>query len=841
MTESSSNVSRLLVAIGAVSFAAIALGYLLAPPDAAVRSWVANLSWIWSALYAVACSGYAWRRAAASRERTAWAWVGAGCAAYLAGQLVWSYYALARGVQPPYPSLADVGYLAAYPCLLVAVLGLWRGNAQRRLDVEVAMDALLVTCTAAALMYEFLLEPMLRAGGSALALATSVIWAVGSIAILWLILIQMIYRLQFLGGGAGFVLLALALLCVTNVAYAMAALGLTYAPGGALDLGWDAGLLLLGAGAAAAPRQAPAGETRRAPAPGLWPRTVALAIAFAGIAALAVRGARAPGVETDLAVLVVLGIAIVALRVLHSIRSDRRYADMLEREVAGQTRTLMDALAATSSAERNLRLVMEAVPDAIAVVARDGRTLEMNVPAARLLGSEVEPDGLRSVFDFVIPDAARVMRENLEAAFAGEVRRFEVPIVRPDGTRGMSSVLCAPVREAGQTGRVLLLARDITDLRRAEAQLQQADKLAAMGQLVSGVAHEINNPAAIISGFAQTLLLDDLRPEQRDMIKMIYDEATRIGRITSNLLAFARAGGRERSLVDMNDIVRRTFALRAYHLSTVNVTVNLELDASEPKVWGNGSQLQQVLLNFLINAEQALVTVPTERAITLRTRSAGETVTMECADTGPGIPADIRDRIFDPFFTTKGEGVGTGLGLSICYGIAHDHGGRITVESEPGRGAMFAVTLPRDPRTQARAHAPAPGPAAAGHGMPLSVLLVEDESGLRNAVARFLNRRGIKCRAVGDGAAALEALRIEDVDVILSDIRMPGMNGREFLARLRAERPELVARLIFSTGDTHAPETAALLKEAGLPSLVKPFDFAKLEALIRDVVAKASG
>src|SRR2546422_7675534 len=176
-----------------------------------------------------------------------------------------------------------------------------------------------------------------------------------------------------------------------------------------------------------------------------------------------------------------------------------------------------------------------------------------------------------------------------------------------------------------------------------------------MGQLVSGVAHEINNPAAIISGFAQTLLLDDLKPEHRDMLQMVYDEATRIGRITSNLLAFARAGGKERTLVDLNDIVRRTFALRSYHLSTLNITVSLQLDRDDPKIWADASELQQVLLNLLINAEQALVTVEPPRTITVRTRAGEHEAVLEIADSGPGIPPEIHAKIFDPFFTTKAE------------------------------------------------------------------------------------------------------------------------------------------------------------------------------------------
>jgi signal transduction histidine kinase/CheY-like chemotaxis protein len=556
----------------------------------------------------------------------------------------------------------------------------------------------------------------------------------------------------------------------------------------------------------------------------------ALSVAMIAVSSLLVLDD--PRARAWVAVAAVLGIVILTLGTLHSMRSDRRYAELLEREVAGQTGTLMDSLGATAAAERNLRLVMEAVPDAIALVDREGRTLEMNVLAARMFGAG-------DVFALTIADATHTVRENLDAAFTGEVRRFEAPFLRPDQSRGISSVLCAPVREGSRISKVLVLARDITDLRLGEAQLRRAEKLGALGQLVSGVAHEINNPAAIISGFAQTLLLDDLRPEQREMVRMVHDEATRIGRITANLLAFARAGGRDRVLIDLNDIVRRTFALRSYHLSTLNIAVTLELDPAEPKVWGNGSELQQMLLNFLINAEQALVTVGTPRTVTLRTRSSEQEVTLECADSGPGIPLEIRDRIFDPFFTTKVEGEGTGLGLSICYGIAQEHGGRLAVESEPGRGATFIVTLPRDPRVFPRAPLEGPRPATP-EGGPLAVLFVDDESGLRSAVARFLNRRGIQCRTAGDGAEALEVLRVHDFDVILSDVRMPGMNGQDFLLRLRADRPELVRRLVFSTGDSLDTATAALLQDTGVPWLVKPFDFTQLETLIREVAAKVS-
>ncbi|HEV2749850.1 MAG TPA: ATP-binding protein, partial [Gemmatimonadales bacterium] len=299
--------------------------------------------------------------------------------------------------------------------------------------------------------------------------------------------------------------------------------------------------------------------------------------------------------------------------------------------------------------------------------------------------------------------------------------------------------------------------------------------------------------------------------------------------------------------VDVNDIARRTFALRSYHLSTLNIALSLDLDPGDPKIWADASELQQMLLNLLINAEQALVTGDGPRTVTVRTRADEREARLEIADSGPGIPPEIRDKIFDPFFTTKPEGVGTGLGLSICYGIAQEHGGRIWVESEPGHGARFVVVLPRDPSPDTRPRMPpAPSTAAAsatptpapGASSGLSVLIVDDEDALRDALLRFLQRRGISAEGASDGAAALRALRERTFDVVISDVRMPGMSGREFLDRLRRDRPGVASRLVFSTGDTLAPDTAALLRESGVPTVTKPFDFAELERVIRDLAAR---
>ena len=826
---------RALVAAAAGSFLAIVLAYALAPADAAARVIVADVSWTWAATFAVVCCVTAARRIQDPERRRLWRWIAAGCALFLSGHLVWNYYQFVRRITPPYPSLADVGFLGLYACFLTAVAQLRGSQPRRRFDVELLLDTVLVTLTAGALVYEFLLVELFRTGAGVAPVIASVLWSVGGIAVMWLILIELLHATRVPLGTATLVLPALGALCVSNIAYATASLQGSYRPGGLLDLGWDAGLLLLAATAALAPARAPTADAAGRSIPG---RAAAVAIGLGGVAAVAIREALTPVSDAAGGLLIALAVVIVGLRFTYSLQADRRYASLLENEVASQTRSLMDSLAATAAAERNLRLVMDAVPDTIVVVDPEGRVLESNQPS-RASGALAGAPERRTVFQFLSPDAPAAVRERLVAAFRGQVQRFEVAFQRDDHTHGVSAVVYAPIREGDRISRVLVLARDITDQKRTESQLQQAEKLAAMGQLVSGVAHEINNPAAIISGFAQTLLLDDLKPEQREMLQMVYDEATRIGRITSNLLAFARAGGKQRALADLNDLTRRTFALRSYYLSTLNIAVSLDLDPVEPKIWADASELQQMLLNLLINAEQALVTVDGPRTINIRTRADESEVHLEIADSGPGIAPEIRERIFDPFFTTKPEGVGTGLGLSICYGIAREHGGRIWVESEPGKGARFGIVLPRDQRVDTRPTAEAPaGPAPAAGD--LTVLVVDDETALRDALIRFLDRHGIHAEGVGDGAEALNVLGQRGFDVIISDVRMPGMSGREFLERLRRDWPHLVPRLVFSTGDTFAADTAALLKESAVPTVTKPYDLAALERVIREVASRAA-
>jgi len=828
--------ARAFVAVAALSLAALVILYLAVPRQPWPRAILADLGWTWTAFLGVAgCVVAIWRFPDRDRRLT-WTWIAIGCGWNVLAQLWWDYQVLIVRVRPAAPSLADIGFIASYPAFLIAAWRLLRSAPRRRFDTEIILDTVLLTFTAAALAFEFLVSPLLESGIRSGTLITQLTYALGGTALLWLILVEMLRHTREPRLPERLALLGLVLFAGTDMGYGVFSLPQGYYEGGALDFGWHLAFLLLPVAAlldASSPTPEP---TRPRAALTTGARVVALVVGILGTGMLAVTGTLSGEPSVSLALLVGVASVIVSLRIVYSLRADRRYAELLEREVENQTHTLMESLIAAATAERNLRLLIEAMPEAIVVVDREGKSVEFNPAAPAMVGLPPGSERGRSVFDFVEGEARRTVTDRLASAFKGEVQRFEIPFVRADGVRGISAVLYAPVREGGRITKVLALLRDITEQRRTEAQLQQADKLAALGQTVSGVAHEINNPAAIISGFAQTLLLEKLGADQRDMVQMVLDEARRIGRITQNLLAFARAGGKERAHSDINDLLRRTHQLRAYHLSTLNITVRLELSSEEPRAWANGSEVQQVLLNLLINAEQALLAIAGERVITLRTVVSDRDVLIQVADSGPGVPPEIRKRIFDPFFTTKPEGVGTGLGLSICYGIVREHGGRIWVDSEPGHGATFSVTLPRDPRTKPRPE-PARRPEPAPSDRPLAVLLVDDEDGLRHAVTGFLTRRGVTVRAVSNGASALAALRDGTFDVIISDLRMPGMSGAELLQRLRERHPDLLPRVILSTGDTFSPDTAELLRTSGVPTLVKPFDFDTLERVVRDVAA----
>jgi signal transduction histidine kinase/CheY-like chemotaxis protein len=387
------------------------------------------------------------------------------------------------------------------------------------------------------------------------------------------------------------------------------------------------------------------------------------------------------------------------------------------------------------------------------------------------------------------------------------------------------------------------LQKSLLNLKQTQAQLIQSAKLSAIGQLIAGVAHELNNPLTAVMGYTQLVQttpgLDRL--VQRDLRK-IYDQASRAAKIVQNLLTFAREYRTERQAIDVNEILRRTLELRLYQLQVENISVETKFAPGELVTWADGNQLQQVFLNLINNAQDAMVAHRGGGHLCLATWREGDMIRIEVADDGPGLSPEARRHLFEPFFTTKEVGRGTGLGLSICFGIISEHGGEIQVHSEPQKGTTVSVLLPaaheerlRPPTTT---EAEAPRIANGAQRLSYRTLVVDDERDVAQLLQRLLLDRGYEVVLAANGEEALRELSGADdrsFDLIISDIKMPGLDGCELYAHLKDIAPELRHRILFITGDTLSPTTSAFLEHSGLPHLNKPFGLNELSRALVQV------
>jgi PAS domain S-box-containing protein len=473
------------------------------------------------------------------------------------------------------------------------------------------------------------------------------------------------------------------------------------------------------------------------------------------------------------------------------------------------------------SEARYLRLV-ESASDAIFTIDADGRVTSVNRALERSIGrSRGELFGMRFI-DVIEPSDRDAAWSHFEATLRGERVRGEIRYRDAQDALRVGSVTMTPIVEEGRVTGCLGIVRDMTEERMLAEQLLQREKLAAVGQLVSGVAHELNNPLAGIMAFSQLMLaMSGATPDQQDALVTIHKEAKRAAKIVSNLLIFARQRHPERTEADLNQVLQDTLELRRYSLRTHQIDVDTDYDPELPLTWADAFQLQQVILNLLTNAEQALRNHGGEKRITLRTRREGELIVASITDSGPGIPPTELDQIFNPFFTTKAVGEGTGLGLSISDAIIREHGGQIRVTSRVGEGATFTVELPIVhaplPRTGEIAVAPERSMA------PRTILIVDDEPAIRAAVSLYLEREGHAVDAVASAAEALEHARSRRYDAILLDLRMPDMSGDALFAELQASDPEHAARVVFATGDVDSEGARTFLQRAGRPYICKPF------------------
>ena len=486
-------------------------------------------------------------------------------------------------------------------------------------------------------------------------------------------------------------------------------------------------------------------------------------------------------------------------------------------------------------AESRYRTLFRAAPDAVLTILQGGDIREANDCARDLTGIDAESLLGGQLLDLVVPEDRVVLQQALDAAFRGAQARLELRFPREQGTRVVAVALTG-LPDADPPS-VLLLGRDITGERELRSRLMETERLAAIGELVAGVAHEVNNPLGSISAFAQLLLRDaTLVGEHRESVEVIRSETLRASQVVKDLLAFARRSPSERHAIDLNDVVERSVRLRGYQLATGHVQLDLQLASALPSVDGDQRQLQQVVLNLVTNAIQAMAP---QAAGTLRvaTRVEGSDVVLEVSDTGTGVPVSVRPHIFEPFFTTKPEGEGTGLGLSVSYGIVVAHGGRIELmDSPPGTGATFVAKFPAVVdaatwRTSGETSAPAPRSPLRG----LRVLIVDDEPSLRTSVEAFGRMRGFSVVMAEDGFAGLRAVEGQTFDAVVCDLRMPGMDGLAFHEALRTSRPGLAERTIFITGDV-MDVSARLGPIARQPVLPKPFTFERLEEALVSVV-----
>lgn len=386
----------------------------------------------------------------------------------------------------------------------------------------------------------------------------------------------------------------------------------------------------------------------------------------------------------------------------------------------------------------------------------------------------------------------------------------------------------------------LELYRDITGQRQIQSRLFHSERLAALGQMVSGVAHELNNALTSIFGYAQLMERRSTGFESQVPTRHILAEAERAKRIARNLLLFARGSKSERAPVDLNEIVERTVEMRAYELRLENIRVELDLCERLPEARADAAQIQQALLNLIVNAEQAIRQTKESGHIWIRTKPIPENrIALEVADDGPGVPPEVILRIFDPFFTTKPAGVGTGPGLSILYGIIHQHGGEVSVGNRPGGGAVFTVDLPSatppsvsDDRPFSDRSTTMESRAGADKAGGNRILVVEDEPTVARLIADVLGEDGHMVDTTLDSREALQLAQARRYDLVICDLRMPHLDGRAFYRQLVRGGNPLQHRLVFVTGDTLAPRTVDFLQRSGLPYLAKPFLVEELKEVV---------
>ena len=519
---------------------------------------------------------------------------------------------------------------------------------------------------------------------------------------------------------------------------------------------------------------------------------------------------------------------------------------------------LLDQVQALQRAELLKAAIVDNALAAIVTTDGAGLVVEFNPTAEAMFGLPRAQALGRQVSELMIPNRHRhAHHAGMDRMARGEKprlmgKRLEMHALRADGSEFPIEMVLWQTDVAGQTYYTASI-NDVSErvraaevIERQRDALRQSEKLTAMGSLLAGVAHELNNPLAIVMGRAS--LLEDKAagtPLQADAAR-IRDAAERCGRIVRTFLNMARQRPAERAPMALNDLVRGAADLLQYSLRSSGIRLTLALADNLPELMADADRLGQLVLNLMVNAQQALVQMPAPAPRELRIETGIEPsrpdrpqrLWLRVVDNGPGVPDEVRERIFDPYFTTKGEGesVGTGLGLPVSRSVARDHGGELQLETTD-RGASFRLSLPlgHQPAEPAAARPPEPPPPPVAR----RVLVVDDEPEIADLMRSMLETAGYEVASAESGAVALEMLAEVPFDAIVSDLRMPDIDGAALWREVNQRQPALAQRMLFVTGDTLSPGARRFLADSGCGSLDKPFAKADLLARVAGLLAGA--
>ena len=503
----------------------------------------------------------------------------------------------------------------------------------------------------------------------------------------------------------------------------------------------------------------------------------------------------------------------------------------LARDITGRKA----AEAALRASEEQYHSMFNASIDGLALWNAAGAIVDINPALWRMYGYSDEEYAALPPGGFTGPS---YQREFLKAVAAGASLHSEVTEQRRDGSTAEVEVHGIPMHYQGKP-HVLTIARDITEKKRSARELArqreslyQREKLAALGSLLAGVAHELNNPLSVV--VARAVLLEEQGgPATQAAAMKIRTSAERCARIVRTFLAMARQQQPSRGPVAINDVVAAALDIAAYAVRTSSIEVTLDLAKTLPLILADADQLHQVLLNLFINAQQALQDQPAPRRIRVTSRfdAAADLLRITVADNGPGIAPHLRARVFEPYFTTKPTGIGLGVGLAVSLGIVEAHGGTLTVDSPADGGALFTIVLPVGAVDASGDDARPDSKASTGRR---TILIVDDEPEIRETLAEILTNSRHRVVAAASGREALERIAAEHFDVILTDIRMPDLDGRALYQEIERRWPGLGARVVFVTGDTLASALREFVSESGRPVIEKPF----LPSEVRRLVAE---